>query len=67
MRELGTLFKAVIEACFPFGSEMWVITPCMGGALGCFQNRVALGRLHNWAVCQIIEHQTQRHLGGRWY
>ena len=41
MRLSETLFKAVIQAVLLFWSEMWVMTPSMVRALGCFQNRVA--------------------------
>ena len=38
---LGTLFKSVIQVVFLFGLDMWVMTTCMGWALGCFKNKVA--------------------------
>ena len=41
-------FKAVVQVVLPFGSETWVVTPCMGRALGGFQDQVAqrlMGRL----------------------
>ena len=34
-------FKAVVHAVMLFGSEMWVLTPRMGQALGSFQHGVA--------------------------
>ena len=40
---VGNLIQGGDTCSFLFGSEMWVIIPCMGGELGCFQNRVALG------------------------
>ena len=41
-RVSGMLFKAVVQAVLLFGSEMWVKTPRMGGAIGGFQHRVAI-------------------------
>ena len=40
-RVSGMFFKAVVQAVILFGSEMWVMNPCMGRALGSFQHRVA--------------------------
>ena len=35
-------FKAMVQAVFLFGSETWVVTPCMGRSLGGgFQDHVA--------------------------
>ena len=33
-RVSGMFLKAVVQAVLLFGSETWVITPCMGRALG---------------------------------
>ena len=40
-RTLVTFFKDVVQAFLLFGSEIWVLTPCMGWTLGRFQHRVA--------------------------
>ena len=37
----GIFSKAVVQAVLFFGSETWVLTPCMERALGIFQHRVA--------------------------
>ena len=39
-RVFGFFFKAMVQAVFLFGSETWVVTPCMGRALGGFQDHV---------------------------
>ena len=39
-RVLGMSFKVVIQAVIIFGSFMWLMTPCMGRALGGFHHRV---------------------------
>ena len=36
-RVSGFLFKAMVQAVLVFGSETWVVTPCMGRVLGGFQ------------------------------
>ena len=36
-RVSGFSFKSVIQAVLLFGAETWVITPCMGKALGGFR------------------------------
>ena len=36
-----TFFKVVVQVVLLFGSETWVMKPCMGRALGFSQNRVA--------------------------
>ena len=41
LRVSGMLFKVVVQAVLLFGSETWVMTPCMERALGSFQHRVA--------------------------
>ena len=41
LKVLGIFFKAVVQAVLLFGSEMWVLTPRMGRALGSFQHGVA--------------------------
>ena len=33
-------FKAMVQAVFLFGSDTWVVTHCMGRALGGFQDHV---------------------------
>ena len=39
-RVSGMFFKVVIQVTLIFGSEMWVMTPCMVWSLGGFQYRV---------------------------
>ena len=51
MRLSETLFKAVIQAVLLFWSEMWVMTPSMVPALGCFQNRVAQQIMGKKKIC----------------
>ena len=41
-RVSGMFFKAVVQAVLIFRSEMWVMNPHMGGAIGLFQHRVAI-------------------------
>ena len=36
----GIFFKVMVQAVFLFGLEAWVMTPCMGRAVGGFQHRV---------------------------
>ena len=57
-RMSGLFFKAVIQAVLLFGSETWVLTPRMEGALGSVQHRVA----------QQMTGSHMRRLGGilRW-
>ena len=43
----GLFFKSVFQAVLLFGSETSVVTPCMGRALGGFQDQVAR-RLMGW-------------------
>ena len=38
----GMFFKEVVQAVLLFGSEMWVMNPHTGGAIGGFQHRVAI-------------------------
>ena len=40
-RVSGMFFKAVVHAVLLFGSDMWVLNPPMGRALGRFQHGVA--------------------------
>ena len=40
LRVSGMFFKAVVQAVLLFGSDTWVMTPCMEQALGSFQHRV---------------------------
>ena len=55
-RVSGMFFKAVVQGVLLFGSETWVLTPCMGRDLGSFQHRVAQ---------RIMErHPRQREEGG---
>ena len=42
-RVSGVFFKAVVQAVLIFGSETWVLTPCMGQDLGSFQHGVERG------------------------
>ena len=41
LKVLGHFYKAVAQAVFLFGAEMWLLTPCMKRALDSFQHRVA--------------------------
>ena len=36
----GFFFKAMVQAVFLFGLDIWVFNPCMGRALGGFQDQV---------------------------
>ena len=40
LRASRFFFKAVIQVVLLFGAETWVVTACMGKALGGFQNQV---------------------------
>ena len=40
MRVSGISFKTVVQVVLLFGSEIWVMNPCMERALGSFQHRV---------------------------
>ena len=40
-RVSGVFFKVVVQSVLIFDLKTWVMTPCMGWALGSFQNRVA--------------------------
>ena len=40
LRVFGFFFKAMVQAVFLFGSDTWVVTHCMGRALGGFQDHV---------------------------
>ena len=40
-RVSGFFFKAVVQAVLLFCSDTWLVTPCMGRALGGFQDQVA--------------------------
>ena len=53
----GTLFKAVVQAVLLFGSETWVLSPCMGRTLGGFQH---------WVVRLLTGKQPWRLTDGRW-
>ena len=37
----GFFCKAVVQALLLFEAEIWVVTPCIGGVLGEFQDQVA--------------------------
>ena len=39
-RVLGVLFKSVVQEVLLFELETWLMTPCMGRALGSFKHRV---------------------------
>ena len=39
---VGMFFKEVVQAVLLFGSDMWVMTPRTGGAIGGSQHRVAI-------------------------
>ena len=56
-RVSGMFFKAVVQAVLLFGSETWVMTPCMGRTLGGVQHRVAR---------RITGRQPKRQVGGSW-
>ena len=54
-RVLGVLFKAVVQVVLLFGSETWVMTPCMGRLLGGggVQHRLAIhiiGSQPRWSL-----------------
>ena len=51
LRVSGFFSKAVVQAVLLFGSEAWILTPCIEQALGVFQHRV---------VWQITGRQTRR-------
>ena len=40
-RVLGIFFNVVVQTVLIFGSETWVLTPCMIQSLGSFQHGVA--------------------------
>ena len=52
------LFKAALQLVFLFGTETWVVTPCMGRFLGGFQDQVA------WRLTGRI---PQRRLYDKWW
>ena len=54
---LGAFFKAVVQAVLLFRSETWLLTSCMGRALGSFQHRVAR---------RITGRQPKQREGGGW-
>ena len=53
----GFFFKAVVQEVLIFGSETWAVPPCMGKALGFFQNQVSR---------RLTERITRRKLEGKW-
>ena len=53
-------FKAVVQAGLLFMSETWVLTPCMGRALGSFQHGVA--RRITWRHTKIREEWVLEYL-----
>ena len=55
---LGVLFKAVLQEVLIFGSEMWVMTPRMGRALG--------GGGHHKVARRITGRHPQQRLGESW-
>ena len=40
-RTLGRIYVAVVQTVMLYGSEMWVMKPCIGKVLGIFRHRVA--------------------------
>ena len=40
-RALGQIYLAVVQSVMMYGSETWVMTPCIGRVLGGFHHRVA--------------------------
>ena len=40
-RVSGFFFKSVVQSVLLFGADNWEVTPCMGRALGGFQDQVA--------------------------
>ena len=50
-------FNAVVQVLFIFWLETWVLTPCMGQALGSFQHRFAR---------RIIVRQPNKREEGGW-
>ena len=59
----GFFFKAVIQAVLLFGAETWVVTPCMGKALGGFQTQVAR-QLSGKLPCEDNGRDVEIHLDG---
>ena len=57
LRVYGMFFKAVVQVVLLFGSETWVMTPCMEWELGIFQRR---------GVQHITGRQPRRHTEGGW-
>ena len=57
LRVSGMFFKAVVQVVLLFGSETWVMTPCMEWDLGILQHRV---------VQRITGRQPGRHEEGGW-
>ena len=53
----GTFFKAVVEATFFFGSNIWVMTPNIVRTLGGFHHRVSLF---------IVVMKPRRYVTGQW-
>ena len=53
----GLFFKAVIQVVLIFGPETWVVTPCMGKALGGFQTQVTR---------QLTVHIPRRTMDRKW-
>ena len=56
-RVSGVFLKAVVQAVLLFGSETWVMTPCMVQDLGSFQHGVERG---------ITRRQTRKREEGGW-
>ena len=42
---LGIFYKTVVQSWLLFGSEIWVMTPCIGSTLGVFHHLVSLRRM----------------------
>ena len=40
-RVSGFFFKSVVQSVLLFGADNWEVSPCMGRALGGFQDQVA--------------------------
>ena len=57
LRVSGMFFSTVVQVVLLFGSETWVMTPCMEHALGSFQHRVAQ---------RITGRHPRRHEEGGW-
>ena len=56
-RTVGIFYVEVVQAVILFGSEMWVVTPCLEKAIAGFHHR---------AVCQMEGMGHKLQLDGAW-